>query len=163
MVNGAISYWVLGLGFEASYWRTDTHIASILLSALVCWLKSDARWRRFLEPDYVAPLAATAGVVMFMNWVPTPLHYLLGTPLLAIAVNAVDFGARPFVQLLSSRPATQIGLWSYSLYLWQETFYKFVYFDMSPALPMLAATFACALASYTIVEKPAREWLNRNW
>ena len=34
---------------------------------------------------------------------------------------------------------------------------------MSPAPPMLAATFACALASYYVVEKPAREWLNRNW
>ena len=113
---------------------------------------------------YVAPLAAIAGVAMFVDWVPTPLHYMVGTLLLAIAVNAVDFGARPFfVEALSSRPAMQIGLWSYSLYLWQETFYKFVYFDMSPALPMLAATFACALASYYIVEKPSREWLNRNW
>ena len=163
LANGAISYWVFGLGFEASYWRTDTHIASILLSALACWLKTDARWRRLLEPAWVAPLAAAAGVAMFFDVVPTPLHYLIGTPLLAIAVNALDFGARPFVQTLSSRPATQIGLWSYSLYLWQETFYKFVYFDAGLALPMLAATFVCALASYTIVEKPAREWLNRNW
>jgi peptidoglycan/LPS O-acetylase OafA/YrhL len=163
IANGAISYSVLGLGFEASYWRTDTHIASILLSALVCWLKTDPRWRRFLEPAYVAPLAAIAGAAMFLEWMPTPLHYMIGTLLLAIAVNAVDFGARPFVRLLSAPLAMQIGLWSYSLYLWQETFYKFVYFDMSPALPMLAATFACALASYYIVEKPSREWLNRNW
>jgi peptidoglycan/LPS O-acetylase OafA/YrhL len=163
MVNGAISYSVLGLGFEASYWRTDTHIASILLSALVCWLKTDERWRRYLQPDYVAPLATAAGALMFVDWVPLPLHYMIGTLLLAIGVNAVDFGARPFAQALSWRPVTQIGLWSYSLYLWQETFYKFVYFDMRPAPPMLAATFACAFASYYVVEKPAREWLNRNW
>jgi peptidoglycan/LPS O-acetylase OafA/YrhL len=163
MINGAISYSVLGLGFEASYWRTDTHIASILLSALVCWLKREERWRRYLQPDYVAPLATVAGALMFVDWVPLPLHYIIGTALLAIGVNAVDFSARPFAQALSWRPATQIGLWSYSLYLWQETFYKFVYFDMSPAPPMLAATFACAMASYYVVEKPSREWLNRNW
>ena len=78
MVNGAISYSVLGLGFEASYWRTDTHIASILLSALVCWLKTDERWRRYLQPDYVAPLATAAGALMFVDWVPTPFHYLIG-------------------------------------------------------------------------------------
>lgn len=41
--------------------------------------------------------------------------------------------------------------------------YKFVDERGSAPVPMLAAVFACALASYYIVEKPARGWLNRNW
>lgn len=56
-----------------------------------------------------------------------------------------------------------LGLWSDSLYLWQQPFYKFVDERGSEAVPILAAVFACALASYYIVEKPARGWLNRNW
>ncbi|TIO37867.1 MAG: acyltransferase, partial [Mesorhizobium sp.] len=60
-------------------------------------------------------------------------------------------------------PMVMLGLWSYSLYLWQQPFYKFVHDrDVAP-IPMLAAVFACALASYYIVEKPTRGWLNRNW
>ncbi|RUZ72424.1 acyltransferase, partial [Mesorhizobium sp. M7A.F.Ca.US.003.02.2.1] len=54
-------------------------------------------------------------------------------------------------------------LWSYSLYLWQQPFYKFVYEQGSAPIPMLAAVFACAACSYYLIERPAREWLNRNW
>jgi peptidoglycan/LPS O-acetylase OafA/YrhL len=91
------------------------------------------------------------------------VHYLVGVPLLALAINTLDFAAVPVTGLLSSRPMIMLGLWSYSLYLWQQPFYKFVDERGSAAMPMLAAVFGCALASYYIVEKPARAWLNRNW
>ncbi|AZO74948.1 MAG: acyltransferase [Mesorhizobium sp.] len=163
MANGAISYWVLGMDYETSYWRTDVHIASILLSAAICLLKADGRLPAFLRNRHVALGAAAGAVLLFLDPVPTPVHYLLGVPLLALAVNALDFAGAYLTGLLSSRPMVMLGLWSYSLYLWQQPFYKFVYDRGVTPLPMLAAVFACALASYYIVEKPARGWLNRNW
>jgi peptidoglycan/LPS O-acetylase OafA/YrhL len=163
MLNGAVSWWLLGLGYEATYWRTDTHIASILVSALVCLLKRDRFWRALLDRPWLAPLAALAGAALFADAVPMPLHYVCGTLLLAVAVNALDFSAGPLRALFSAAPAVFLGLWSYSLYLWQQPFYKFVYFQHWPAAPMLAGVFACALVSYYAVEKPARQWLNRNW
>ncbi|MBW8909097.1 MAG: acyltransferase [Mesorhizobium sp.] len=163
MANGAISYWVLGMDYEHSYWRTDVHIASILLSASICLLKADGRLPALLRSQHVALLAAVAGVLLFLNPVPTPLHYILAVPLLALAVNTLDFAGGYLTGLLSSRPMVMLGLWSYSLYLWQQPFYKFVDERGSAAIPMLAAVFACALCSYYIVEKPARAWLNRNW
>ncbi|TIV70592.1 MAG: acyltransferase [Mesorhizobium sp.] len=163
MANGAISYWVLGMDYETSYWRTDVHIASILLSAAICLLKADGRLPAFLRNRHVALGAAAGAVLLFLDPVPTPVHYLLGVPLLALAVNALDFAGGYLTGLLSSRPMVMLGLWSYSLYLWQQPFYKFVYDRGVTPIPMLAAVFACALASYYIVEKPARGWLNRNW
>ena len=163
MANGAISYWVLGMSYETSYWRTDVHIASILLSAAICLLKADGRLPSFLRSPYVALAAAAAGVLFFINPIPTPVHYILAVPLLALAVNTLDFAGGHLTGLLSSRPMVMLGLWSYSLYLWQQPFYKFVYERGSAPIPMLTAVFACALASYYIVEKPARGWLNRNW
>lgn len=163
MANGAISYWVLGMDYEHSYWRTDVHIASILLSASICLLKADGRLPSVLKSPHVALAAAVAGVLLFLNPVPTPLHYILAVPLLALAVNTLDFAGGYLTGLLSSRPMVMLGLWSYSLYLWQQPFYKFVDEQGSAAIPMLAAVFACALCSYYIVEKPARAWLNRNW
>ncbi|RWE00905.1 acyltransferase [Mesorhizobium sp.] len=163
MANGAISYWAFGMDYETSYWRTDVHIASILLSAAICLLKADGRLPAFLKNRHVALAAAAGAVLLFLDPVPTPVHYLLGVPLLALAVNMLDFAGGYLTGLLSSRPMVMLGLWSYSLYLWQQPFYKFVYDrDVTP-IPMLAAVFACALASYYIVEKPARGWLNRNW
>ncbi|RWD61075.1 MAG: acyltransferase [Mesorhizobium sp.] len=163
MANGAISYWVLGMEYETSYWRTDVHIASILLSAAICLLKADGRLPAFLRNRHVALGAAAGAVLLFLDPMPTPVHYLLGVPLLALAVNALDFAGGYLTGSLSSRPMVMLGLWSYSLYLWQQPFYKFVYDRGVTPIPMLAAVFACALASYYIVEKPARGWLNRNW
>lgn len=163
MANGAISYGVLGMGYETTYWRTDVHIASILLSAAICLLKADGRLPAFLKSQHVALAAAAAGVLLFSNPIPTVLHYTLAVPLLALAVNTLDFAGGALKGPLSSRPMVMLGLWSYSLYLWQQPFYKFVDERGSAPIPMLAAVFACSLASYYIVEKPARGWLNRNW
>jgi peptidoglycan/LPS O-acetylase OafA/YrhL len=163
MANGAVSYWVFGMDYETTYWRTDVHIASILLSASICLLKADGRLPAFLRGKHVALVATACAVVLFLDRVPTPIHYLFAVPLLALAVNALDFSPRYFSGLLSSWPMATLGLWSYSLYLWQQPFYKFVYEQGSAPIPMLAAVFACAACSYYLIERPAREWLNRNW
>jgi peptidoglycan/LPS O-acetylase OafA/YrhL len=163
IANGAISYWVFGMDFETAYWRTDVHIASILLSASICLLKADDRLPALLRGPHVALAACVGAVVLFLNPVPTPMHYLFGVPLLALAINALDFSSRYLTGLLSSRPMAMLGLWSYSLYLWQQPFYKFVDEQGSAPVLMLAGVFACALCSYYLVERPARAWLNRNW
>jgi peptidoglycan/LPS O-acetylase OafA/YrhL len=163
MANGAVSYWVLGMDYESTYWRTDVHIASILLSAVICLLKADDRLPALFKGPHVAVAASVGAVLLFMESVPTPVHYLVAVPLLALAVNSLDFSARYLTGFLSSWPMATLGLWSYSLYLWQQPFYKFVYSQGSAPLLMLAGVFACALCSYYIVEKPARAWLNRNW
>ncbi|WP_027061526.1 acyltransferase family protein [Mesorhizobium loti] len=163
MVNGAVSYWFLHMDYETSYWRTDVHIASILLSAAICLLKADDQLPALLKGPFVAPAAAAAAVLLFMDAVPTPIHYLLAVPLLALAVNTLDFSSGYLSGVLSALPMTMLGLWSYSLYLWQQPFYKFVYEQGSNPWPMLAGVFACALCSYYLIERPAREWLNRNW
>ncbi|TGT42368.1 acyltransferase [Mesorhizobium sp. M8A.F.Ca.ET.165.01.1.1] len=163
MANGAASYWFLHMDYETTYWRTDVHIASILLSAAICLLKADGKLPSLLKGPYVAVAAAAGAVFLFMDAVPTPIHYLVAVPLLAIAVNALDFSTRFLSGWLSSLPMTTLGLWSYSLYLWQQPFYKFVYDQGTNPWPMLAGVFACALCSYYLIERPAREWLNRNW
>lgn len=163
MANGAVSYWVFGLGYEATYWRTDVHIASILLSASICLLKADGRLPIALRGKHVALLATIFAILLFLDPLPTPVHYLLAVPLLALAVNALDFCPLYLSGFLSSWPMTLLGLWSYSLYLWQQPFYKFVYEQGSNPWLMLAAVFGCALCSYYVVERPARSWLNRNW
>ncbi|PAP91475.1 acyltransferase family protein [Mesorhizobium wenxiniae] len=163
MANGAISYWVFAMDYETTYWRTDVHIASILLSAVICLLKADDRLPALFKGPHVAVAASVGAVLLFMDAVPTPIHYLVAVPLLALAVNSLDFSTRYLTGLLSCWPMATLGLWSYSLYLWQQPFYKFVYSQGSAPLLMLAGAFACALCSYYIVEKPARGWLNRNW
>jgi peptidoglycan/LPS O-acetylase OafA/YrhL len=54
-----------------------------------------------------------------------------------------------------------LGLWSFSLYLWQQPFR--VMRGQLPAPFLLAAAFVCALASFYVVERPAWRFLNRYW
>lgn len=55
---------------------------------------------------------------------------------------------------------TGAGMLSYSVYLWQQPFYR-----LNAKLPMLApvlvaAAFVAGIFSYRFVEKPARRWIN---
>ena len=55
----------------------------------------------------------------------------------------------------------QIGIWSYSLYLWKQPFYKVA--EIAPwwATPILvAAMFVATLVSFYGVEQPARKYIN---
>jgi peptidoglycan/LPS O-acetylase OafA/YrhL len=163
MANGAASYWVFHLDYETTYWRTDVHIASILLSASLCLLKADGKLPAMLTGKHVSLVASAGAILLFSDQMPTPLHYLVAVPLLALAVNTLDFNAGYLTKALSFSPVATLGLWSYSLYLWQQPFYKFFAEQGADRWLMLAGVFACALSSYHLVERPARAWLNRNW
>ena len=52
--------------------------------------------------------------------------------------------------------ACWLGVWSYSLYLWQQPFAKM---DQAPALRLAGAAIV-GLISFYVVEDPARRWLN---
>jgi peptidoglycan/LPS O-acetylase OafA/YrhL len=71
------------------------------------------------------------------------VHYVVSRP------------ASPPGRLLNSRPMTALGVLSYSLYLWQQPF-----LDAGGPLPMsrwpanIPLAFACAVASYFLVERP---------
>ena len=77
---------------------------------------------------------------------------------LAIALlidRCVSWPSRGGVHLLNLRPVAWIGLMSYSLYLWQQPFLNRrsnAWISAFPANVLL--TFACALLSYYLLEKP---------
>ncbi|WP_172125307.1 acyltransferase [Devosia sp. 919] len=163
LMNGAASWAVMSDPMTRVYWRTDVHIASILLSVLLCLIKAGGYYPRILQHPLISVFAAMGATAAFLDAAPMPLHYVLGTALLAIAVNSIDYSAKAILSALSTAPMVTLGLWSYSLYLWQQPFFQFRYhIDGSPVL-CLAGAFACAIASYYLVEKPSRSWLNRNW
>jgi peptidoglycan/LPS O-acetylase OafA/YrhL len=66
-------------------------------------------------------------------------------------------------RLLSLAPLRQLGLWSFSLYLWQQPFYQLVRHHGMPAWQGMLLALASGIAAYYLLEKPARSWLNRRW
>jgi peptidoglycan/LPS O-acetylase OafA/YrhL len=147
-----------GLEAHAVYWRTDVRIASVLLSCVLFLLLSDKR-----VPGFVAPVLLALGIGVFAL-APDPVRYTVGSLLFAVSVNSLASAPKGFRAVLSSRVLTAVGLYSYSLYLWQQPFYKVA--ERAPlwVTPIaLAATVVAAVASYHLVEQPAREAINARY
>lgn len=77
---------------------------------------------------------------------------------MGVSVNVLHWAPAGLTRLLSTRVLTQFGLLSYSIYLWQQPFFRLS--GKFPAIVMLAVAIGLGMASYRFVEKPARRWLN---
>jgi peptidoglycan/LPS O-acetylase OafA/YrhL len=154
-----------------AYYGTDARIQTILVGAvLAIWLADRpprrARHQRVVQ---VAGLLGAAAVLWSIHAVPyeSPGYFHGGSLLFAIAVAAVIAAvmqpARTGLQAgLALAPIVWVGRISYGLYLWHLPVN--VYLNEARVgvggnalnLLRLAVTFACATASFYIVEMPIR-------
>jgi peptidoglycan/LPS O-acetylase OafA/YrhL len=108
---------------------------------------------------------ALAGLGLVLHWwtVPLPVATIAGVGALALAINLLR-AAPPWLHaLLSFAPLRRLGLWSFSIYLWQQPFYLLAARGVLAPPAALAIAIVAGIASYYLVEQPARSWLNRRW
>ena len=105
------------------------------------------------------------GLGAILHWwsVPAPIGSMAALAVLALALHLLGKGPALARQLFEWYPLRQLGLWSYSLYLWQQPFYRAVHQHEISAPLGVTLGIVCGIASYYLVEKPAREYLNRRW
>lgn len=141
--------------------RSEVSVFGIFCSALLV-IHFDGKTKPAL-PAWVFPALALLALTMHYHTVPRFFTLAVGVAALAVLVNGLDQAPAWMQWLLSTRPLRQLGVWSYSLYLWQQPFYvmkdKHV---LSAPLAFLCAVLTGVL-SYYLVEKPARASLNRRW
>jgi peptidoglycan/LPS O-acetylase OafA/YrhL len=153
MADALISTLLLHQDFRTVYWRTDAHVASSFIGgAAYLWL----RGRR--TPALVPLLCAAGGVLL--SFAPDAWRYSLGTILFAVAIATLDRAPESVRKALAWRPLVQMGMWSYSLYLWQQPFYRLSLDGRIPPLLAVAGAAAAGLLSFYLIEQPARRWLN---
>jgi peptidoglycan/LPS O-acetylase OafA/YrhL len=157
VANGLVQS-ALGLDYFAVYWRTDVRMASILMAAATFLAR---RQGGMAWPGWTPVVFGGLALVLSLAIVPDTLKYSLGTLCLSLAVAGLDQAPAPLRKLLADPVLTRIGLWSFSLYLWQHPFFRLIGHAPEPLL--LAGAVACALASFYAIEQPARRWLNRHW
>jgi peptidoglycan/LPS O-acetylase OafA/YrhL len=154
-VNGVIQS-SFGWTYRDVYWRTDVRIASIFIS---CGLYLILRNRAV--PAYLPIVAGVLGTALQAQFFPDEVKYTIGTMFLAVAVATIDSAPQFAIRILASKPLTQAGLWSYSIYLWQQPFTKLLHDWPIPINLMLV--LAAALTSFYVVEQPARRYLRDVW
>lgn len=138
------------LGLVASAWiRTMRPIASAALVRQGHWT--------------IAPLALGAGLLCYAPHAPYLAAPALAPLLLAVSVNYLDSAPALLLRFLSLRALRWFGLCSFSLYMWQQPFYKAMALYGLPRTAALALALAAGAAMFYVFEDPVRTRLNRAW
>lgn len=150
----------------ASPWRLRSECATLGLIASA-WIRfRRARTRSDLVRHghwAIAPLTLGAGALCFLPGAPYLAAPGLAPLLLAVSVNYLDAAPTCLLRLLSLRPLRWLGLCSFSLYIWQQAFYKALAAHSLSAGAALAMAVCAGTAMFYLFEDPVRHFLNRAW
>lgn len=109
--------------------------------------------------------AALAIFSLALHWwsVPATVRTIAGVGALALMVNLLSRAPAWIHAALSQPLLRQLGLWSFSIYVWQQPFYMFYRYYGMDRYVGFALAIACGIASFYLVEQPVRLWLNAHW
>lgn len=150
--------------WENIQFHSDVRMDSLLIPALFAILIQFpvcARWIEKVGRFWLGIAVALMGIVA---WMPFNATHVLGLSILMpiMLLSTVQHPESLLGRFLELPPLRFVGRISYSLYLWQELFFTAHYGADSTTLgplqrwpPNLVITFACALASYYLLEQPA--------
>lgn len=159
LANGLVQSVVLGKDYFSVFWRTDVQIAPLFVSAGL-YLKNRAA--ADTGPRWIAPITLALGCATALQAGNVWASFGLATGLLAVSINTID-RAVVLQRVLENMIFRRLGLWSYSIYLWQQPFYKLAHAYPEIKLVLLGGALCAGLFSFYVVEQPSRRFLNRRW
>ncbi len=167
-----LEYWYFlqkeTIGFNV-YIRTEASSAPLILSAGYFLLKD--KFEAHIQ-SWMPLLATIVAILCYTEYSPHWTARWTLTPfLLAFSINHIDKAALWLKELLSHKWLTCLGLWSYSIYLWQQPFYdylhSYIYNDginilirMSVGCIFIMLTILIGYLSFNYIEKPTRNYIN---
>ena len=128
------------------YLRTETVASFILISAAYSLLKH--KFEKYI-PSWTPIITLALAAICYLksssnaSWVLSPF-------LLAFTVNHLNLTPEIFKNLLSFTPLKLLGIWSFSIYLWQHYL-------------TLLISIILGLTSFYLIENPSRKYLNSRW
>jgi peptidoglycan/LPS O-acetylase OafA/YrhL len=156
----ALIYWlVFGAAQVPGMWlHTEVAAFGLMLSgfALLAFRRKSPA-----PPRHAASLLVMLGIAAYWWRSPPPFMLVGGGAAFALALNLLDRSPGRFRTMLELRPLRQLGIWSFSLYLWQQPFYMLTHREGLPAPLALAGSLVVGVTAFYLIENPARTWLNR--
>ncbi len=137
--------------------RTETVVTYIFYSA---------GYRLLLEnyplkvPEYMPILAFFAAIVCYLNLTPWWCNFFPPI-LLAFTVNHLGTTYKTVQKMLSFVVLQRLGMYSFSIYLWQQPFYKLQEYFI-PGMSLFFAIIV-GIMSFYLIENPVRYWINKRW
>jgi peptidoglycan/LPS O-acetylase OafA/YrhL len=110
-------------------------------------------------------IAGLAGLGIVLHWwsLPPVMGAVCGIAAFALAVNLLPHAPGIAQRLLSFPPLCLLGTYSFSIYLWQQPFYLLTEHGKLDPFTGLALGVLSGCASFYLLERPARAWLNKRW
>jgi len=144
-------------------WGTlGTEIVASHLLFSAGYRRISPRVERWVQ-SWMPLLAIAASFACYSAVAPWWAAPLVAPFTLAFAVNHLHQAPGWLLQLLASRVVVWFGLYSFSIYLWQQPFFHGVRENGHPAWLALAGALLTAWLSFRFIESPARNYLNRHW
>jgi peptidoglycan/LPS O-acetylase OafA/YrhL len=156
-------YVVSDVHYASVLQRTEVNLSFIFIAAGYALIKEKITLH--VKP-WMPILALLLGWATYLNVAPWFTDVALSPFLLAFAVNHITQAGPWVTGVLSSVPLRLMGLWSFSLYIWQQPLYHWVKnnnYETSYGLVGLLGTFAVALVSFYLFEQPIRQYLNKKY
>jgi peptidoglycan/LPS O-acetylase OafA/YrhL len=136
-------------------YHTELASFGIAISALILTLKR-------------VPNLGSWSTVIFMcagfacNWwsQPIPVRTVIGVAFIALALDQIQYAAPIVRACLRFAPLRKLGVYSFSIYLWQQPLYAWVGPTNSEALLAMAGAITLGIISFHFVEQPMRRYVN---
>jgi peptidoglycan/LPS O-acetylase OafA/YrhL len=158
MINGMVRLDMSTGNASLVMWRTDVAMAGIFISAgLFIFLKPKLHRDSW---TWIAPCALASVILAMVFCVDDGVFFGIKIILLAMAVIGVEYSAPWFRRNFEGSVLRFFGQCSFSIYLWQEPFFKLSGLGGVPPVFLLILGIACGVASYYLIERPLRATLN---
>ncbi len=162
-----VVYMIHGADWIALEWHSESVADSLAVGCLLAIernrLHANRAYQRFANSGlcWFLPIGLLAA-----GWQYSPLFYQgLGKTLILVGIAiGIDISIQRFEtawgRCLNNVAVVRVGLWSYSIYLWQQVFIvqlpgtqPYAWFPLN-----LILSIVVAIASYYLVERPALRW-----
>ncbi len=140
--------------------RTECAVVFIFFSAGYSLLKRQKHWT---GSTILAPLCVSVSLLCYSESLPIWLTFSVSPILLAIAVNHLDNIPHALKYVLSLTPLRYLGLFSYSIYIWQQFFFEYHWIFPLPKTIVALFAITVGILSYYFLENPVRNLINKRW
>ncbi|MEE9326357.1 MAG: acyltransferase [Cocleimonas sp.] len=148
--------------------RTESAISFVFLSAAYNLFKKQFR---ITVPSYLPVLTLFLAFLCYLEnpsgkghalYIPQ-LSFSLAPILLAFTLNHITEAHRFLRRILAFKPLRYMGIWSFSIYLWQQPIYNFKWVFPGGSLVAVPVAIMVGILSFYLFESPVRKWINNRW
>lgn len=140
--------------------RTECAVVFILFSAGYGLLSRQRAWSL---PGWAPPVCVAVALLCYAQAAPLWLIFTVCPVMLGLAVNHLGDMPQLLKKILSNVVLRQFGMWSYSIYLWQQFFFEYSWRIPGGAIAALLISMLAGVLSYNLLEQPIRRRINNRW